>query len=83
MGHMAPYKIKKECYFFKELSCWCQKNAVVVDQVFPWIGGVRSMYNADTQSTVEGRQEAKGQEKIFMFKFFSCHKMGSQRVGHD
>ena len=56
----------------------------MVEQVFPWIGGIWWMHNTDTQSTVEGRQEAKGQEKIFMFKFFfSCHKMGSQRVRHD
>ena len=27
------------------------------------------MHNADTQCTVEGREEAKGQRKVFMFKF--------------
>ena len=48
----------------------------MVKQVFPWIGGVWSMHNTDTQSTVEGREEAKGREKIFLFKFyFSCHKI--------
>ena len=34
------------------------------------------MYNADTQCMVEGREEAKEQEKNVLFKFFlSCHKM--------
>ena len=37
---------------------------------------VWSMHYADTQCTVKGREEAKGQKKIFMFKFFfSCHKI--------
>ena len=32
------------------------------------------MYNADTQCTVEGREEAKEQGKCVLFKFFlSCH----------
>jgi len=34
------------------------------------------MYNADTQCMVEGREEAKEQEKNVLLKFFlSCHKM--------
>ena len=33
------------------------------------------MHNADTQCSVQGREEPKGQ-RIFFFKFFlSCHKM--------
>ena len=34
------------------------------------------MHNIDIQCTVEGREEAKGQRKFFMFKFFlSYHKI--------
>ena len=37
---------------------------------------VWSMRGAGTRCTEEGAEEAKGQRKIFMFKFFlSCHKI--------
>lgn len=43
------------------------------------------MYNADTQSRVEGREEAKGQaEHNFKFKFpLSCLRMGLKETSKD
>ena len=68
VGHMTPYKIKKECYLLR--SC------LTVEPVFLLMGEVWLMHNADTQCTVEGRVEVKGQRKFFMFKcFLSCHKI--------
>ena len=47
-----------------------------VKEVFLPMEEVWSMPNTDTQCTVEGREEAKGQRNFFMFKFFlSCHKI--------
>lgn len=42
----------------------------VVEKVFLPMGEVWSMHEADSQYTVEGREEAKGQRKICTFKFF-------------
>ena len=40
------------------------------------LGEVGLTQNADAQCTLEGREEAKGQRKWFMFKFFlSCLKI--------
>ena len=54
-----------ECCFF------------MVEQVFLPMGEVWSMHKADTQCTVEGKEEAEGQRTFFMFKlyFFFCHKI--------
>ena len=40
------------------------------------MGEVWPMHNSDTQCTVGGKQEAKGQGNFFMCKFFlSCYKI--------
>ena len=33
------------------------------------------MLDSDTQSTVGGRESAKGQINFFTFKFLSCHEI--------
>ena len=77
---IARYKIKRECYLFR--SCLLGARRILffmVKQVFLLMGKIWSVhwYNADTQCTIEGKEEAKGQKKnFFMFKFFlSCHKI--------
>ena len=63
---MAPYKIKKECYLLR--SCLVDARGMflfLVDQVFLPMGKLWSMHNGDTQCTVEGREEAKGQITFF------------------
>ena len=59
MGCVTPYKIKMECYLLR--SCLMGAGRMlcfIVEEVW-W------MHNADTQCTLEGREEAKGQRKIF------------------
>ena len=48
----------------------------MVEQVFLPFEEVWLIHSADEQSTLEGREEASGQRKSFLFKFFSsCLKM--------
>ena len=73
---MTPYEIKKDCYHL--WSCFVDIRRMlffVFEQVFLITGEVLLMHNAYTQCTVEGREEAKGKRKFFMFKFFlPCYK---------
>ena len=77
VGHVTPYKIKKECYLLR--SCLIDARRMVlfmVKQVFLPMGEVWWMHNADAQCTVQGEGRPKGKEEFFMFKFFlSCHKI--------
>ena len=74
---VTPYKIKKECYHLKSWLVGTRRMLLfVIEWVFLPRGEVWLMHNADTQCTVEGREKAKGQKKVFMFKFFlPCHKI--------
>ena len=48
----------------------------MTEQVLLPMGKVWSMPNADTQGTVEGREEGKGERGFLMFKFsLSCRKI--------
>ena len=48
----------------------------MVGWVFLRMGEVWLMHNVDTQYKLEGREEIKGQRKMFMFKcFLSCHRI--------
>lgn len=73
---MTLYEIKKDCYHLQ--SCFVDTRRMllfVFEQVFLTMGEVLLMHNANTQCTVEGRKEAKGKRKFFIFKFFlPCHK---------
>ena len=74
---MASYKIKMECYLLRNCLVDARRMLLfLIEQVFLLLGEVCSMPNADTQCTVVGKEEAQGQRKFFMFKFFlSCHKI--------
>ena len=73
---MTPYKSKKECYLLRSHLVDARGMLpFMVEQVFLLMGEVWPLHDADTQYTVEGREEAKGQRKCFMLKFFfSCIK---------
>ena len=63
---MVPFRIKKECYLLR--SCLVDARRMLffmAEQVFLPVGQVWWMQNPDTQCTVEGREEAKGQRKCF------------------
>ena len=63
---MTPYKIKKECYLLRSCLVDARRRLFfMVEQVFLPMGDVWSMHNADTQCTVEGREEAKRQRHFF------------------
>lgn len=68
----VPYKTKKECYFFKELSC-CARGMLfsMVEQVFLPVGEVWWMNNEVIKYIEEGRKETKMQRKKNV-EFFSC-----------
>ena len=74
---MTPYKIKKKCYLSR--SCLVDTRRMLLfmaEQLFLPAGEIWLMHKADTQCSVEGKEEAKGQKRFFMFKFFlSCHKI--------
>ena len=73
---VASYKIKKKCYLFSYLVDVRRMLLFIVEQAFLPTGEVWLMHDADTQCTVAGREEAKGQRKFFLLKFFlSCHRM--------
>ena len=63
VGHVTPYKIKKECYLLS--SCLVDTRRMVlftVDQVFLPVGEVWPMHDADTQSIVRGERRPKGRQ---------------------
>ena len=62
--------ILRSCFVDASRCCflWLSRFLLIVE-VWP-------MHRADTQCMVEGREEAKEQEKNVLLKFFlSCHKM--------
>ena len=61
---MTAYGTKKECSLLR--SCLVDAGRMLplmVEQVFLLMGEVWLMHN--TQCTIEGREEAKGQRRIF------------------
>ena len=63
---MTSYKIKKECNLLSSylVAVW-RMLLFMVEQIFLLMGEVWWMHSADIQCTVEGREEAKGQRKLF------------------
>ena len=66
---MTPHKLKKECHLLR--SCLGDAGSMLffmAEQVLLLMGEVWLKHDADTQCTA-GREEAKGQRRIFMFEF--------------
>ena len=75
-GHVALYKIKKECYLLRSYLVGAGRMLLFMVEVVFHEGEGWSMYNTDTQCTVCEKRGPKGRQEFFMFKFFlSCHKI--------
>ena len=75
---LEDWERDKGMFSSKELHACSQKKK---SDLYGWVGisaieEVWLTHNADTQWTLEGREEASGQRKSFLFKFFLfCLKM--------
>ena len=67
MGHVTPYKIKKDCFLLRSCLVGARRMLLfMIEQVFLLMGEVWLVHNADTQCTVGGRGETKGQRRSFV-----------------
>ena len=66
VGHVTPYKIKKEFLSFKEsiLGHCCSFH---LSRLFLTIRECWLLHNADTQCTVQGERQPKGRDSLFEF----------------
>lgn len=80
-------RLRKECYLLRNYIAVTRRRKI---DLYSWagfsaIGKFWLTHDANAQCTLEGREEAKGQRKSFMFNFFlSCLKMwGGVKISYS